>query len=278
MESELKSFFEPTAGAFLRYVVGFSFRYAAICGGLYLLLKNVAFLRRYKIQDESNERKAHEVRWTVSNTLVTGLFTLLMYAAIEGGYARVYDDIGEYGWGWFFLSIPLGVMGFDTWFYWQHRALHTPWLFRHCHSVHHKTTNPTTFATFAHHPVETISEDTYFLLLILVVPMHPYALGAVGLHAFTLGVLGHMGYEFFPRGFTRHWLFGWHNTSTHHNMHHSHPGGNYSLYFNWWDRFMGTNHPAYHSYFEEVKRRQRHAREVAEASTTNAPRLASNAT
>jgi lathosterol oxidase len=253
--------FEPSLGAFVRYVVGFAARYAVICGGMYWFLYQLRRLRRFKIQprDPAPGLIGHELLWSASNTLCTGIFLLLMYWAIQNGYTRMYFDVNEKGWVWFLVSIPVGTIGFDAWFYWQHRALHTPWLFRHCHSVHHRIVNPTPFAAFAHHPLETILEDTYFLVLIMVVPMHPLAFGVCGAHAFLLGVLGHMGYEFFPRGFTRHWLFGLHNTGTHHNMHHSHPRGNYSLYFNWWDRVMGTNHPEYHQYFNRIKERQAEA-------------------
>lgn len=264
MNQVVQTTFEPGVGSFLHYVVGFAARYLVICGGLYWVLYQLRRLRRFKIQprDPAPGLIRHEVSWSVSNTVCTGLFLMLMYWAIREGHTRMYFDIEEHGWPWFFLSILVGTLGFDTWFYWQHRALHTPWLFKHCHSVHHKIVNPTPFAAFAHHPGETILEDTYFLLLILLVPMHPLAFGVCGFHAFMLGVLGHMGYEFFPRGFTRHSLFGLHNTGTHHNMHHSHPRGNYSLYFNWWDRLMGTNHPEYHAYFDRVKARQETAATV----------------
>lgn len=250
--------FEPGVWAFVKYVVGFGARYLAVCGGLFWVLYVWRKARRFKIQPRAPDGAIirHEIVWSVSNTVTTGLFLMGMYAAVQAGHTRLYFDVNEHGWGWFFVSIPLGTIGFDAWFYWQHRLLHTRWLFRHCHAIHHKTRNPTPFAAFAHHPVETLLEDLYFLMLILVVPMHPLAFGAVGLHAFVLGVLGHMGFEFFPKGFTRHWLLGLHNTGTHHNLHHTQPRGNYSLYFNWWDKLMGTNHANYHDVFDEVVRRR----------------------
>jgi sterol desaturase/sphingolipid hydroxylase (fatty acid hydroxylase superfamily) len=33
--------------------------------------------------------------------------------------------------------------------------------------------------------------------------------------------------------------------------------GNYGLYFNWWDRLMGTNHAKYQERFEKVAGSQR---------------------
>jgi Delta7-sterol 5-desaturase len=45
----------------------------------------------------------------------------------------------------------------------------------------------------------------------------------------------------------------WINTTTHHDLHHS--GGfnhNYGLYFTWWDKWMGTEHPHYAERFHTV--------------------------
>jgi len=47
------------------------------------------------------------------------------------------------------------------------------------------------------------------------------------------------------------------NTSTHHNMHHQRSNCNYGLYFNFWDRVMGTNDSRYELEFERIKERQR---------------------
>jgi hypothetical protein len=42
------------------------------------------------------------------------------------------------------------------------------------------------------------------------------------------------------------------NTSTHHAMHHEAFRANYGLYFNIWDRLLGTNHPQYEQRFAAV--------------------------
>ena len=68
----------------------------------------------------------------------------------------------------------------------------------------------------------------------------------------TLNVIGHLGYEIYPKHWTRHWLGRWQNTSTHHNMHHELVKGNYGLYFNWWDKGLGTNHERYLDRFDEI--------------------------
>ncbi len=68
-------------------------------------------------------------------------------------------------------------------------------------------------------------------------------------------VYGHLGWELYPKGFSKHWLGKWINTSVNHNMHHQYFKGNYGLYFLFWDRLMGTIRPDYEERFEAVKNR-----------------------
>jgi len=89
-------------------------------------------------------------------------------------------------------------------------------------------------------------------LVAFTIPHYPTAMQIVFIYSLLVNVGGHMGYETVPKGFVRHWVFKWHNTSTHHNMHHRLVKYNYGLYFNIWDRLMGTNHPDYEKHFEEV--------------------------
>jgi sterol desaturase/sphingolipid hydroxylase (fatty acid hydroxylase superfamily) len=251
--------FEPSLGAYLGYLGAFAVRYFAIAGGLYALL--YVALRQpslaYRIQRRfpSWRDVAYEIRWSLLSAATTGLSTLLMYGLIRGGRSGVYLDAGEHGWAYLGGSVLLCVAGYDTWIYWQHRLLHTPWLFRHVHAAHHRVDNPTPFAAFSQHPIETLMGNAYFLLFVVLVPMHPLAIAASGGCMFFVSLIAHSGYEFYPRGFTRHPLFQWINTSTHHNMHHSHVGCHYGTWLNLWDRLMGTNHPAYHDTFDAVTTR-----------------------
>jgi len=65
--------------------------------------------------------------------------------------------------------------------------------------------------------------------------------------------MGHTGFEFFPRWWLASPLTRWVNTTTHHDLHHN--GSfkhNYGLYFTWWDKWLGTEHPRYAERFAEV--------------------------
>jgi sterol desaturase/sphingolipid hydroxylase (fatty acid hydroxylase superfamily) len=77
----------------------------------------------------------------------------------------------------------------------------------------------------------------------------------------SMNVMGHLGYELFPKWFLQNKISRWLNTSTHHNMHHHYGKGNYGLYFNIWDRLLGTNHPQYEKQFHDVVKHRQHKTE-----------------
>lgn len=65
-------------------------------------------------------------------------------------------------------------------------------------------------------------------------------------------VYGHLGWELYPNGFSKHWLGKWINTSVNHNQHHQYFKSNYGLYFLVWDRLMSTLRKDYERSFEEI--------------------------
>jgi sterol desaturase/sphingolipid hydroxylase (fatty acid hydroxylase superfamily) len=92
-------------------------------------------------------------------------------------------------------------------------------------------------------------------LAVLVMPIHPVAFTVFMLWQIFFNVMGHTGYEFYPRWLMDSWLGKFINTPTNHIMHHETLRGNYGLYFNVWDRIMGTNHAQYENRFREVTAR-----------------------
>ncbi|HJQ83714.1 MAG TPA: sterol desaturase family protein [Candidatus Binatia bacterium] len=246
-------------GVYLRYCAASALRYLAIAGPVYGVFY-VWFRRRWMahhIQQRlpGRDEVGYELLWSASTMACSGLTTVLLWEAVQRGWTPMYYDVAAYGWPWFVGSIVLGVVGYDAWFYWQHRLLHLPWWFRHVHWIHHRVTNPTPFANFALHPVEALMGAAYFFLLGALVPLHPLALAAVSMYVFGWGMIAHLGFELYPKGFTRHPVLGWLNTATFHNMHHERASGNYSSILNYWDRVMRTIHPGYLAAFDAIKAR-----------------------
>lgn len=58
-------------------------------------------------------------------------------------------------------------------------------------------------------------------------------------------------------------LFGWLNTTMHHDRHHQNAHFNYGLYFSWWDRFMSTEDPEYQVRVAEIATRSRRGEKLS---------------
>jgi Delta7-sterol 5-desaturase len=140
----------------------------------------------------------------------------------------------------------------DAYFYWTHRLMHARRLFPIMHRAHHRSTNPTPWAAYAFHPLEAFVHAGIFPLVIFLYPIHPGAFAIFMIVQIGFNVLGHTGFEIYPHWFLKSWLGKFFNTPTNHSMHHQYFTGNYGLYFNLWDRFMGTNHRDYEERFLQV--------------------------
>ncbi|MDB6118819.1 MAG: fatty acid hydroxylase family protein [Verrucomicrobiaceae bacterium] len=262
---------------FLTLVLGITLettlRYA-VFAGLGWLLGYVWFKRRWwkrKIIERlpTSAEVWREVRYSSLTLLVFGLVGALTSYAYFHGYTQMYRKIGQYGWPWFFLSIGLCIILHDTYFYWTHRMMHHRKLFRLFHRVHHLSTNPSPWASYSFAPLEAVVEAGIFPLAVTVMPMHPLAFAVFMVWQISFNVLGHTGYEIHPPWLMDTWMGKFINTPTNHIMHHEKMRGNYGLYFNVWDRLMGTNHVDYEKRFREVTSRKSHVASAPELNRCN---------
>lgn len=205
-----------------------------------------------------------EIIYSVSTILIFGVVIMATTWAGYHGYTRDYKDINQYGWLYYFFSIGLMIVAHDTYFYWTHRLMHLKPLFKRFHIIHHIPTNPTPFSAYCFHPVEAFMEVGIIPLIVFTIPYHLSALAIYSVYTLMLNVGGHLGFEFFPKWFAKNKISKWHNTATHHNMHHRLVKYNYGLYFNFWDRIMGTNHPHYEEAFDDVIAQREKLRPKAE--------------
>lgn len=86
----------------------------------------------------------------------------------------------------------------------------------------------------------------------MVIPMHSSTIIIFALISFSLNIIGHSGYEFFPKGFATSPFTRIKSCATFHYLHHKNGNYNLSLFFNYWDRLMGTIHPDYEKFCEQT--------------------------
>lgn len=161
------------------------------------------------------------------------------------GLNRFYEDPAEYGWSWLVASFPVVLVLHDTWFYWTHRLLHRGNVFAGVHRTHHLSAAPTAWTAYSFSVPEAFVQALFLPLVLLVVPLHSSVVFAWTIWMVMRNVMGHSGTELLPRRWLAGWWGRWMTTTLHHEMHHAHGRGNYGLYFTWWDKWCGTEHPDY---------------------------------
>ena len=236
-------------------------RYALTTGIIYLVFW-VLFFKKWQhrvIQKKPLQlaKMYTEFAFSLSTVFVFALIGTGIALAKSAGHTLIYDDFEERGWVWFFASIGLMIVLHDAYFYWTHRLMHHPLVFRHVHLVHHRSTNPSPWAAYAFHPLEAVVEAGIFPLLVFTIPLHGLALFVFLVYMIVRNVLGHLGIEFLPKNFLSNPLISWHTSTTHHDLHHKDFNHNYGLYFTWWDKWCKTEHPNYAETFEEVTTREK---------------------
>jgi sterol desaturase/sphingolipid hydroxylase (fatty acid hydroxylase superfamily) len=219
----------------------------------YLLLKNKWNYKKIQFRFPQNKDYAREIGYSIITIAIFATVPILLIknqAVVV--HTTYYRNINDYGWVYFFAAFPIMLLIHDTYFYWAHRLMHQKKLFPIMHLVHHHSTNPSPWAAYAFHPLEAIVEAGIFAVFLFTIPVHPLHFYIFFFLMIVYNVYGHLGYELYPAGFSRHWLGKWINTSVSHNQHHQFFKGNYGLYFTIWDRMMGTLRPDYETRFEEM--------------------------
>ncbi|MEM7660755.1 MAG: sterol desaturase family protein [Pseudomonadota bacterium] len=204
-----------------------------------------------------------QVRRELKNSFQSILVFIFAYTFVELSVERlfgydvfkVYGDASAYPVWWIPASIVFFAIGLDTWFYWTHRMMHHPKLFKFFHLEHHRSHSPTPFTAYSFAPAEAVLVYLYVPIFQAIVPMHFSAFAISMLIQTSRNALAHCGYEVFPKGWTRIPGLNLFTTVTHHDLHHERSHGNYAFYFTFWDKVMGTEDPDYDARFDAVTER-----------------------
>lgn len=240
-------------GDLLRYLLGAGLVFLV----LWKLLSRRLAHRRIPPQYPSGKQLRREFIYSMSTVLIFATVGFGVYVLAINGCVTIYADVTEFGWPYTIGSAVVLILLHDAYLYWTHRMLHHAWLFRHVHSVHHRSRNPSPWASYSFHPIEALIQAAYLPLALALVPAHVTVIFIVMVHMMLRNALGHSGFEIYPRNAVRRWPWSWLTSTTHHHMHHERMEANFGLYFVWWDRWRGTEYMDYRDQFDSVTRRPR---------------------
>jgi sterol desaturase/sphingolipid hydroxylase (fatty acid hydroxylase superfamily) len=213
-------------------------RYLAVSGAFAWLTDR----RLPGFYDGRSDQIRKEIGWSLASVFIYAAPAgLLAWGWQARGWTRIYADVTDYPLWWLPGSVVVCLLLHDSWFYWTHRVMHRPRIYKRMHAVHHASRNPTAWAAMSFHPWESITGAVLVPSLVLLIPIHYGALLAVLLIMTVMGVTNHMGWELFPNWLVRGPAGRWLITASHHQRHHEKHLCNYGLYFRFWDRLCGTD-------------------------------------
>ncbi|QGX96842.1 sterol desaturase family protein [Roseovarius faecimaris] len=174
--------------------------------------------------------------WSLGSgvAILTGFLVITMWL-MANGYAPTITPAGNPI--WFVLSLILLPIWSAFHFYWVHRLLHVPFLYKRVHSLHHRNVNVGPWSGFSMHPVEHLLYCSS-LCIHWIVPSDPILLF---FHVIYLGpgaAMTHAGYEDLLIKDKRRLALG----TFYHQLHHRYYECNYGNQEMPWDRWFGTFH------------------------------------
>jgi plant 4alpha-monomethylsterol monooxygenase len=199
--------------------------------GLFALLFRYGVARRFQVAEgkapapELQKRAVIEVLGGQVLLFAITAFVLFPAWTWMGGRAGApLPSLFEIAW-----QLVACVLIQDTIFYWSHRALHVPKLFRAIHVKHHTFRHVRGQSSEYAHPVEAIANLVAFMLPAILLGSHLLTFGIWVAIRVVETVEAHSGYAF-----TR--------LASRHAFHHLYAAkGCLGSFFGVWDRIMGTD-------------------------------------
>ncbi len=244
---------------FLFAALGVSFfvflRYIIIAGSFYLFFyifaKKHYTHRKINFQLRRPGQSWKEIKWSALTSLAFGVTGALLLLTWQKGYTRIYNDFDDYGYIYLLFSLVAALLAHETYYYWLHRWMHRPKVFKIVHKVHHDSIVTSPWTSFSFHPLESILQAILVPVLVFILPLH-YTVVFLTLTLMTISAtINHLNIEIYPKGTAENWFGKWFIGATHHSLHHAEYRTNYGLYFTFWDKWMRTESGKFKERFRE---------------------------
>lgn len=225
-----------------------SVRYLLVAGIFYLVFyawfPSKYEARKINKKEYKQGQFKKEVAYSLISSLifaVAGAFTVILW---QKGYTKVYTKMDGYGWWYLPFSLGVYMLLQESYYYWTHRWMHVPAVFKLVHKVHHDSRIASPFTAFSFHPLEGLLQAIFLPLLLLIIPIHYVVLIFLLVIMTFSSVINHLDIEIYPKNGYRLWSQ-WIIGASHHSLHHKYYKYNFGLYFTFWDRIKNTESPGF---------------------------------
>jgi Delta7-sterol 5-desaturase len=136
-------------------------------------------------------QRRRETKLSIIAVCMFALWTPVVGGLDRAGVIHVDTDFEL---GFIVLELALLLVWNELHFYVVHRLLHTKWLYKHVHAVHHRSTVPSPFSTYAMHPIEALLLGSIMLPPMFFFDLHYNTLCLYPMASLALNTLGHCNY------------------------------------------------------------------------------------
>jgi len=234
-----------------------------LAGGLHLYLYVIAGqAMRLKFDVRPMERKKRftfgyqtwdNLFWSlVSGVPIWSMWAIVYFYCAANQWVPTLETIGASP-IWFVVMFFIIRFWQSFHFYWIHRLIHIPWMFKHVHHIHHRNISVGPWSGISMHPVE---HALYYsgILIHFVLPSHPIH---VLFHLFALN----LGAVFSHSGFDKLLIKNKETIkagSFHHQLHHRYFECNYGSEEIPLDRWFGSFHDGTQAATKRIRTRKKH--------------------
>jgi Delta7-sterol 5-desaturase len=200
--------FTITVGYFLFLYFGLGFVFDKTCD----FLTKHKWLNRI-VQDRATAKQIQsEMQYSLGSILMFGVTSVLLIALVRHQYFTLLPDSLTNT----LLGVTILTLWNEVYFFIIHRLMHTPFMMRRFHYIHHRSVIPTVFSVYSFHWLEAFLLGNVPLTLAPFVPFSAMTLVFYPLASISINFAGHCNHRF-GNGDGSRWLtFG-----TVHNTHHA---------------------------------------------------------
>ena len=210
----------------------------------FILFFTYGFLKKFEVR-KINKKKykkgqlQKEIKWSLITSILFALSGTITVILWQKGFTKIYLKIDHYGWWYLPFSLLLFMLLQETYYYWLHRWMHRPQVFKIVHKIHHESLIASPFTAFSFHPIEGLLQAIFLPVMLMILPMHYFVIIILLTIMTFSSVVNHLDIEIYSKDAKntfRKWVIG----ATNHSLHHQFFKCNYGLYFTFWDKIKKT--------------------------------------
>lgn len=148
---------------------------------------------------DDRQPRAGQLREEIVNSLRSiGIFAVYGIITVEAAHRGLI----KIDWTPIWALLPLEILVLTLWneihFFACHRLLHTKWLFRTVHHVHHRSVVTTPYSTYSMHWFEAVLLGSVMITAMVSHAFSYVALATLPFISILINVISHSNYEAFP--------------------------------------------------------------------------------